>query len=168
MSDISYIDVKTRETSPHMHAHSGSRRDPDSAHSTRKDTWYCNCQSARCASIARRVRECADVALFDELGPAMFETLRPMLPEFDAWHASELVESVKHPDGEELAIFIRRSTVIIDGVPRCRRLVAYAQTEEERQVMMVAEQPGDSPPEVYAVISAAVRRHGWLASKTLI
>ena len=124
--------------------------------------------SARCANIARRVRECADVALFEELGPAMFETLRPMLPEFDAWHASELVTAVKHPDGEELAIFIRRSTVIIDGVPRCRRLVAYAQTEEERQVMMVAEQPGDSPPEVYAVISAAVRRHGWLASKTLI
>ena len=26
-----------------MHAHSGSRRDPDSTHSTRKDTWYCNC-----------------------------------------------------------------------------------------------------------------------------
>ena len=39
MSDISYIDVKTRKTSPHMHAHSGSRRDPDSTHSTRKDTW---------------------------------------------------------------------------------------------------------------------------------
>ena len=30
MSDISYIDVKTRKTSPHMHAHSGSRRDPHS------------------------------------------------------------------------------------------------------------------------------------------
>ena len=43
MNDISYIDVGTRETSPHMHAHSGSRRDPDSTHSTRKDTWYCNC-----------------------------------------------------------------------------------------------------------------------------
>jgi hypothetical protein len=35
---------RTRKTSPHMHAHSGSRRDPDSTHSTRKDTWYCNCQ----------------------------------------------------------------------------------------------------------------------------
>ena len=30
-----------------MHAHSGSRRDPDSTHSTRKDTWYCNCQFHR-------------------------------------------------------------------------------------------------------------------------
>ena len=42
MSDISYIDVETRRASPHKHAHSGSRRDPDSTHSTRKDTWYCN------------------------------------------------------------------------------------------------------------------------------
>ena len=28
-----------------MHAHSGSRRDPDSTHNTRKDTWYCNCHT---------------------------------------------------------------------------------------------------------------------------
>ena len=35
----------TRKTSPHMHAHSGSRRDPDRTHSTRKDTWYCNCHA---------------------------------------------------------------------------------------------------------------------------
>ena len=83
----------------------------------------------RCATIARRVRECADVAVFEELGPEMFATLKAALPEFDAWHASDLVDTVQHPDGEELALFTHRASVELCGAPRCRRLVEFAHSE---------------------------------------
>lgn len=124
--------------------------------------------ATRAATVARRIRESADVAFVEELGPEMFVILKRALPEFDAWHASEFVRKVEHPDGEEIALFVRRAAAELVGAPRCQRLVSFARSEAERTLMMMPEQPGDSPPEAYAVITAAVRRRGWGPDQVLV
>jgi hypothetical protein len=125
----------------------------------------------RCKAIAQRLESSCDVAFLEECGPSMFEDIKALLPDFDGFHASALVEKVVHPDGEEIAMFVRRSTVELLEEPRCRRLVecSIAKANPLRlALIMEKEQPGDSPPEAYAVVSAAVRRRGWGSDQRLV
>ena len=126
----------------------------------------------RCKTIAQRLNSSCDIAFLEECGPSMFRDVKALLPGFDGFHASELVEKVVHPDGEEIAVFVRRSTVeLLEDRPRCRRLVedtTATASAPQRKLLMKKEQPGDSPPGAYAVLSAAVRRRGWGSDQRLV
>jgi len=126
----------------------------------------------RCKAIAQRLDSSCDVAFLEECGPTMFEEIKALLPGFNGFHASQLVDKCVHPDGEEIALFVRRSTVeLLDGNPRCRRLIedsAAKANPARRALLMAKEQPGECPPEAYAVVSAAVRRRGWGSDQKLV
>eukprot|EP00966_Prymnesium_polylepis_P039423 914654-Prymnesium_polylepis.1 len=60
---------------------------------------------------------------------------------------------------------------MLEDKPRCRRLVEDTIANASapcRALLMAEEQPGDSPPEAYAVLSAAVRRRGWGSDQLLV
>jgi len=122
--------------------------------------------SVRCAAIAAKVRG-SDVAFLEEVLPHMYVDLCAALPEYDAWHSSELVEAA-HVDGQEVALFVRRAAVMVIGVPRCCRLVTLAESDAERELLLLPNEPGDCRPENYSVLTAAVRRRQWSADECVV
>jgi hypothetical protein len=131
------------------------------------------CGSASCLDWAQRKHaiamrvSCADVAYLEECSPKMLESLRPLLPDFDSWHAAELVDA--DHDEQEIALLVRRGSVELVGAPRCQRLhTVFADGCAEQRAMLVAAQEGENvPPSSYAVLSAAVKRTGWSAHVVL-
>lgn len=128
----------------------------------------------RCEAIAKRVRTCApDVALLEEVSVAMFVDLRGLLSDvYDGYHAAELVDGrvseESHSFDHELAIFVCRTEVEVIGDVRGRRLVTLAQSAAERELLMIPSNEGDAAPENYAVLTAAVRHHGWPLGERLV
>ena len=120
----------------------------------------------RCAAIAAKIK-CADVAFLEEVLPQMFHGLRDALPDFDAWHSSDLVDAA-HKDGQEIALFVRRATMSLIGAPQCRRCIEMAANDAERQLLLLPHHPGDCKPENYSVLTAAVRRRGWSDDQCIV
>ncbi len=118
---------------------------------------------ARLAQISSRVRASGtDVAFLEEVSTSQFADLKATLPEFDAWHAADLVdEPAEHARWQELALFVRRDAVEVVSPVRCRRLVTVAASPAERQLLMIEGFEGDAEPASYAVLTAAVKRRGW-------
>jgi len=117
----------------------------------------------RCEKIAMRIQEyCADVLLLEELSASMFTDLCKKLPDFNGWHASELVKPFgedvdpKVVESMEVGLFTHAQHVKVDGQPRCIPLYA-GYDGDDKALLLYPPSFQAAPSSSYVVVSAALQ-----------